>query len=325
MTAGAGAAPPPAVHSALAAAVDHARQALAGGVHEVTALAGALYGGWYCPLGPVYAGGPADSGGAAWGSGDLPYGPPDLGELLRLAHHGSRRWERGWVVTAVGLGARLTAVRAGRQRQLMPPDYINLVRPGVPPAPGEALEAPARVDWEDPAGWWVTESVEHGSPRDRALRLYWNLGAAAAADVVGALTAALDGAELAWALKCPREPDGYARRDAMVLLVPQYAWGDLAPRLRALHRDIGGALRPGVPPLTKELARGLALAEDPGDGRSFGESRCAALAGALVELRSGPGLGAPDVVEALAARLAAAGIDLANPHLRVSGPDPYQL
>jgi hypothetical protein len=55
----------------------------------------------------------------------------------------------------------------------------------------------------------------------------------------------------------------------------------LAPRLRAAHRNVSAALRPDVPPLTKELARGLSLAEDPGDGLSFGESRCAALARAL--------------------------------------------
>jgi hypothetical protein len=69
----------------------------------------------------------------------------------------------------------------------------------------------------------------------------------------------------------------------------------------------------------------LALAEDPGDGRSFGESRCAVLAGAVLELRSTGGLDAPDAVDALAARLAAVGIDLGHPHLRAVGPDPYRI
>lgn len=303
--------PSPAVRSALAAAVQLSREVLASETAGAKALAEALYGGWYCALAA-----PATT---------PPHAPPDLGPALRRAHHGSRQWDDGWLVTAAGPDGSAMVARPGKRRRVAPPDYVNLVRPGVPPAPGETVALPARVDWDDPAGWWVTESPEHGSPHDSAVRLYWNVGAAGAGAAVGAITRALHRAAWAWALKCPRDAGGYARRDAIVVLAPAGSWTELAPRLQAIHREIGEALRPGVPRLTKQLARGLAVAEDPGAGESFGATRCRALARALVELRATGGLSSHDAPDSLAARLPAYGVDPACPHLRAAGPDPYEL
>jgi hypothetical protein len=41
-------------------------------------------------------------------------------------------------------------------------------------------------------------------------------------------------------------------------------------------------MRPGTPVFTKFLAPGLGLAEDPGQGDSFGQHRCRLLADAMI-------------------------------------------
>jgi hypothetical protein len=78
-----------------------------------------------------------------------------------------------------------------------------------------------------------------------------------------------------------------------------------------------------VPPLTRVLGRGVAVAEDPGDGRSFGESRCAAVAAGIATLL--PDRLADDddaVAEALGASLAAAGISPSRPYRAEASPAP---
>ncbi len=60
-------------------------------------------------------------------------------------------------------------------------------------------------------------------------------------------------------------------------LAPQFE--RLAPIVADAHRRIEPWLRPASPALTKPLAPGLALAEDPGAGtESFGMNRCRLLA-----------------------------------------------
>jgi hypothetical protein len=180
------------------------------------------------------------------------------------------------------------------------------------------------MDWEN-GGWWVTASTDHGLPGDDAVRLYWNVGTDGVGDVVAALTGILEKSSLPWAFKCPILPAGYARRDSTVLLLPAGGWDELAPGLREVRSSLAFTLREGVPPLTKELARGVGLAEDPGDGRSFGESRCVALAEAMVAMRAQGSLDASDGLEVLSAHLAGAGIDPARPYLRANHDASYEL
>lgn len=286
------------VTRALTAAVDTTQTA----PRDPASLADTLYARWH----------------AGADDGALREGPPDLAELLRRAHAGSDHWDPGWVVAATHPGAALTVVRDGVARHATAPDYVNTVRPGVPPAPGEAVALVERTDWLDPSGWWASTSARHGFPDGAAARLYVNASAIDAADVIAAVTRALEAAAVPWALKAPPSASGYRRRDTMIVTFAREDW----PRLVPLVGELDGLLEPATPPLAKPLAPGLAVADDPGGGRSFGELRCAEVADVLLA----GALDAADPVEALAAGLHARGVDPARPHLLEPRPDdPYRL
>ena len=91
----------------------------------------------------------------------------------------------------------------------------------------------------------------------------------------------------------------------------------------AVYPRLRNALMPGTPAFTKRLAPGLGLAEDFGDGGSFGLHRCGLLAEGVVAAREG-GRGADDErLAVVVEHLRAAGVDPDAPYLRPGSTDDY--
>jgi hypothetical protein len=116
----------------------------------------------------------------------------------------------------------------------------------------------------------------------------------------------------------------YLRADAAVLYV---AKKDL-PRVMAIvpvvHAAMVRHLRASTPFFTKRLARGLGVAEDPGDGRSFGQHRCELVADALVRHFESGGPWDRAAADAVVARFSEAGLDASRPWLGAGSADCYE-
>jgi hypothetical protein len=123
--------------------------------------------------------------------------------------------------------------------------------------------------------------------------------------VVAAITGAMLGRPLPWMLACPTDARRLRRVGAFVLHLPdpEAVSGDLLTRL-------GPMLHPATPPLCLPLAPGIALADNPDNGMTFGEHRCHLISLGLLGPR---GRQAP--LEAIASRFVEHGIDPAVPHL----------
>lgn len=259
----------PAVHTELVAAAHHAVAAGPSGD-----LASTLYERWY----------------SGWGS-DLaepdPALPVDLVQALRAAHAGSVRFEPGWIVRSSTPDGRVVAVRGPAARVLDPADYVAEQRPGLPPRPGEPVRVTGRRDSTTAqAGYWVTWGADE--PRGAQVRLYWNAGATGAPGLVHAITAGLAHAGVAYTLKVPAVAEGFRRHDAVVLYLESAGLMHARQALLHTHAVCAALLEPAVPALTRRLARGLGLADEPTDGESFGTSRCRTIAGAMLPaLRAG--------------------------------------
>ncbi len=172
-------------------------------------------------------------------------------------------------------------------------------------------------------GWWTIASPATSPvPAGSLLRVYWNCPADAAAALVAAAAGTLGRLGLPYGLKCPVAGELFDRLDAVVLYLDAADWPRARHALAAVHRSLAPRLRDPVPPLTLRLGRGAAVAEDPGDGGSFGESRARAVAdGVLAGRRRGVRREA-DQLAVVADRLRAHGISVARPHLRAgSSPD----
>ncbi len=264
------------------------------------AVAADLYRDWY--LGPAPGQGaptPADVAHRA-----------DLSRVLRAAHAGSLHFERGWVVLASLAHGGLVVARDDQQRVVESGDYVCVVRPGVPPAPGEEVAVARRVMAEE-SGWWATSS-EHGDPQAPLGRHYLHPTAQGVAAVVNRLTAELVDAPYAWSLKCPIAAEGFRRPDSLVVYASRQHTQELRTRLLEVAPQIDPLLLGHLPPLTYRVSPLVAYADDPGPQQSYGSMICSALAPGALALTGGAG-SVPDPVAVLVEALAAAGIDPQRP------------
>lgn len=125
--------------------------------------------------------------------------------------------------------------------------------------------------------------LDHGLPESGpVVRLYWNLRAAGAIAFVREATRFGNGAGIRGRLKVVNDPRHFDRADAAVMYVAGDDLGAVAELARVVHRRVSVDLNAHVPGFTKKLAPGVAVAEDPGGGSSFGQHRCHLVAEGIV-------------------------------------------
>ena len=112
-----------------------------------------------------------------------------------------------------------------------------------------------------------------------------------------------------WLLACPTLPSRLRHSGSAVLYLPSV---DALPA--GLLTALAPALRTDTSPLCLPLAPGAALAEQPGNGMTFGEHRCHLVALALAGLvpRTSE---RQDSLAAIANVFSAHGVDPTRPHL----------
>lgn len=292
---------PSEVRASLARLVDlvnHQSAALQGLPHS--ALTDWLYAQWYTTPAATFA------------HSDLQAPAQDLQTLLRAALEHPRHWESGWVALEVAAGQRVLAGRGPQRRLLIPGDFANLARPGVPVAPGDGLATWGLLSWRDPPTGFLGLRPCRAEPAGPLVRVYFSVGLPALPRVMREVVLVLETLGQPWSLKCPGQPADYGRVDSLVVYLQQADWAIAKAALTTLATRLAPHLRCATPPLTRPMGRGVAWAIDPSNHQSFGQSRAAALAVAVSTwLQSGQDV--PLHRSALVAALATAGIDPAQP------------
>lgn len=226
------------------------------------ALADHLYARWYTWAGDDVAGDDAE--------------PAPLAGRLRAAL--PQQWQSDWVCLHAQDGHTVVAGRGGQLRQAGPGDHANLSRPGVPAAPGDTLALLATPCWIDGESGWFVVHAAAGEPRAPLLRSYWSVSAASLPAVLSSLAQVLSATSWRWSLKCPGHAAACSRADTMVVYHERADAPQFIATLQILARNLRTLLRPQRPALTYPLARGVGLACDPANGRSFGQDLCERLA-----------------------------------------------
>lgn len=264
-------------------------------------VANFLYARWY-------AVGQADVTLEAWW-------PPVEG-MLRVAQSEALGWRPATVVRRGVGGVAVARDGSGRARALLRGGYAHTggsSRAGLPLEVGDDVVAVPRSGGIMSEGWWRTWGGgwdPRTAPAD-AIRVYISPDVSVLPSLVGCLTAALALKGDPWLLKSATEAQHLGRSDAVVVyLRNKAAFDDILHCARKRVRHVPG------PPLTAALAPGVTWADDPGDGRSFGESRCEIIAAALAHTDGG----SSDAFLVAAFDLfLAAGLDPVAPHLRGRG------
>ncbi len=237
---------------------------------------------------------------------------------LSAANHGRGTWQQGWMVVKRssgdiwarrdGMTVRIPSERRRDDSEttlavLLPKEYFKQ-SPGFYLAQGDASLQP--------------------QSGDVLVRLYWNVTAAGATTLMDSATTRLNTERVPFYFKVLDKPGAYQRNDAAVLYITKRDLERVSPLLKEIYDDVWPHLARGVPALTKRLAPGLGLAEDPRNGESFGLHRCRLLAEAFVDAAIREIDEPPSLIQVIEHRFSAEGLDLASPHLNPGSRDNYE-
>jgi hypothetical protein len=216
---------------------------------------------------------------------------------------------------AIGADAdAVVAIRSGQPARLPAAEVRNLTHAALPPRPGDSLAVIAPRDGVDATGgWWTAWSAP--PPSALEVRLYWHADPDHVEPLVAALAAVLDDTGAPYSMKVPSHERLFGRVDAGVVYMPVPTWRQVKPALKAVHADAAGWLGDAVPPCTRRLGRGVAVAQDPLTGESFGQSRSRAVADGIVDALLGADRGPEAMAEAVLAAMARRRIALDRPYL----------
>lgn len=212
-----------------------------------------------------------------------PSDPTPFLQRLSEANPGRDRWEPGWKINRVGPAGQIMAEKHGRFVELWPGQYV-VQSGGGPPQPGQPITAyfPRESATVQPGFFFVFSdaAVAWDEPYSM-VRLYWNVVAEGAPELLARLAGRLNRFQIPFRYKTLTDPAGYDRFDSAVLFISRRWFRPAAEVAAEVHAAMDGRMAEGTPLFSKPLARGLAFAEDPGGGESFGMSRCRLLAEAL--------------------------------------------
>jgi hypothetical protein len=247
-------------------------------------------------------------------------------ELLN-AYGGQAHLSRGWKVLAALNGGEVCARKAHRVRVWRPGQYLFDGAPARP-AKGSTVHVMLRKNsltlqpgFYHAFGSFVADEQSEG----RAVRFYLNSRRDGAAEVARLLCGTFNARGVPFQFKCLSSASEYARRDSAVLYMgKRYArvavalLGQLYPRLRQ-H------LREETPMLAKQLAPGLALAEDPDADDSFGTHRTRAVAEGLYDAFQHNQHTEAERLDAVLRAFETQNISIKKPHLNAKPDDPFGL
>jgi hypothetical protein len=140
-----------------------------------------------------------------------------------------------------------------------------------------------------------------------------------APDLFARVITAVDGYGLAFRAELAGDSEACLRADAAVVTVRRDELSTVARVALRLSERTPFALIGSVPAFTRQIAPGVALADRPGNGASFGRSRFRLVAAGLVA--AGHGAGPIARRAAVLTQLTAAGLDPAALHLNPGNPE----
>ena len=255
----------------------------------------------------------------------------DFQLLLSRTNPDATVWEPGWHLEPGGTDGWVTVIRYGVRFEARIDEVRGAASAALERTPC-IVRVPTRYQRLLPGFYLIVGSAERTTRLDEdegddetIVRLYWHLRSHVACAWLAELSRVFDAAKLPFRAKVLASPTAYRRADAGVLYMARTDFPRARPLLVEIHSQLEPGLRDGVPLFTKRLAPGLAIAEDPGTGRSFGEDRCGLIAQALLTAFREGKLDTGSKLAAIEATFRSRGLDPRRPHIGAGSRDAYSL
>lgn len=252
----------------------------------------------------------------------------DLTPALSEVNATRERWDAGWQVSQVLPSGQVLARRHGRTRALWPGEFLSTDAPGMALRPGMNLSVffMRETRTMQPGFYFAFGEAQAGELDNfNLVRFYWNVRAEGAVALMRSVTRGLNRFQVPFRMKCLTNSAFYTRNDAAVLYVDKRFYRITARVLAGVYEEVARHLRPDAPLFTRRLADGLALAEEPYTGESFGMQRCRMLAEGILSAHARGLVDEASQLEEVERHFAAYGLQLETPYLNPRSIDQYEF
>jgi HopA1 effector protein family len=161
------------------------------------------------------------------------------------------------------------------------------------------------------------------------VRFYFNISPDGAIALMKALTVELNQANVPFNFKVLYNPADYNRYDPCVLYIQRGYYRIVHLILERIYSQQREYFRSAIPLFTKQIAPGLAIAEEPdrkfGEAESFGLNRCQIVANALIQANNQDDPTPETKLAAIVQNFGKMGINLEYPFLNSDAVDIYSV
>lgn len=204
-------------------------------------------------------------------------------ELLSKSNYSTDTPDKNWEVYSIDANGEAFARKNDELRPVLPNTYVQ--NPSLP-----TIIVNQKIDFlrqkenrtAQPVFYYVYGN-EYLSPDCDMIRFYWNIKPEGAPVLIEHLTKIFNDYRIPFQFKCLNHPTLYKRNDSAVLYINKMNFSIAMKLLKSIIELVRSFLINKSPLFTDILDTGICMAEDPGDGQSFGMNRVNAIAQAIVE------------------------------------------
>ncbi len=245
---------------------------------------------------------------------------------LSQANETLERWDNDWIIEQIVPGGQYLAKKNGKYKLVLPGEFINLDYSVALPREGTRISIHCLKESLNfqPAFYFVfSNEINIEQNLVTLVRFYFNIKNTGAAKLIQLLTRQLNKYKIPFSFKCLINPALFTRSDAAVLYVNKPYYHIAAQVLYNIYPMVQSEMNSQVPLFTKKLSDGLSIAEDPGNGDSFGMHRCRLLARGIYNSYSNNDTSAENIMQSIEQSFNANGISLNTSYMNSVQPDDY--
>jgi hypothetical protein len=209
----------------------------------------------------------------------------EFNEHLGSCNHSVEKFDSGWVIDQIDTMGNMTAVKGNLKKQLAIGEFINDTAFGRNTEKKESVKLFMRKEHASPMNgfYYVFGNTPGEDNPDMLVRIYFNIKHTAVHKLVHLLTGKLNNYSVPFSFKCLNHPSYYKRKDSAVLYTEKKYFRIVSWILAEHYNDFRRDLLDAIPLFTKELAPGIAFAENPFRiDESFGTHCCKMIAQGLI-------------------------------------------
>lgn len=245
---------------------------------------------------------------------------------LSVANQGTEWWEPYWTVASTDPSGMVYVQKNGLFRTLVAHEWKPEQILNGPLQVGASVSILNRKERRDlqPVFYYVYSKAF--MPQGISLgRFYFNVAPSQIAEFIKQLTANMNRLQVPFLFKCLNHPLLYVRTDSAVLYIEKKYFSITARILQNIISANPGFFKATVPLFTKPIVNGVAYAEDPGNGKSFGMFWSEMIAEGLIKAHE-KGMSNPaEKLSLVFTEFEKNGVTIQQPYLRSNSLYPYDF